>query len=240
MANEPWALLSYLLLGTMTMWCWLWRHSQVCNGDELGMKNYYEILGVSPTSETKVITAAYKAMMRKYHPDNNKSASASDMAKEINAAYEVLKSPLQRREYGAKWSQSRSQGNAPPPSPPPPVSSPEEKTPLVPLLAFVAFIAFALWLGSTSSTNSTSPGDVAADATDTTSTASEPKSAPALTAGAEAGNARAQSKLGNMLADGTGVAQDYAAAVSWYRKAADQRNAMAQNNLAGLTTMAKA
>ena len=38
------------------------------------MKNYYEILGVSKNSETEVITAAYKAMMRKYHPDTNKSA----------------------------------------------------------------------------------------------------------------------------------------------------------------------
>jgi DnaJ-domain-containing protein 1 len=37
-------------------------------GERTTMKNYYEILGVSPNSETEVITAAYKAMMRKYHP----------------------------------------------------------------------------------------------------------------------------------------------------------------------------
>ena len=34
-----------------------------------------------------------------------------------------------------------------------------------------------------------------------------------------------------MYANGQGVAQDYAEALKWYRKAADQGNAKAQNNL---------
>jgi hypothetical protein len=34
-----------------------------------------------------------------------------------------------------------------------------------------------------------------------------------------------------LLATGRGVAQDEAEAVGWYRKAADQGNAVAQNNL---------
>jgi len=63
------------------------------------MQNHYEILGVSPNSETEVITAAYRAMMRKYHPDTNKSASASERAKQINAAYDALKNPITRSEY---------------------------------------------------------------------------------------------------------------------------------------------
>ena len=48
---------------------------------------------------------------------------------------------------------------------------------------------------------------------------------------AEAGNAAAQNNLGLMYDNGTGVAQDYAAAVSWYRTAADQGYAKAQYNL---------
>ena len=48
---------------------------------------------------------------------------------------------------------------------------------------------------------------------------------------AETGDASAQFNLGVMYDNGLGVAQDYAAAASWYRKAADQGNASAQLNL---------
>lgn len=105
------------------------------------MKNYYDVLGVSPNSETEVITAAYKAMMRKYHPDTNKSAQAAERAKEINEAYEVLKNPLSRREYDAKMGHTSSpEAQSPnPPPPPPPAASDQvpdpkgggEKTPFV-------------------------------------------------------------------------------------------------------------
>lgn len=88
------------------------------------MKDFYEILGVSPKSETEVITAAYKAMMRKYHPDTNKSASAADKAQEINEAYEVLKSPLKRREYDAERAHGSAPSPPPPPPPPPPPTPP--------------------------------------------------------------------------------------------------------------------
>ena len=45
------------------------------------------------------------------------------------------------------------------------------------------------------------------------------------------GDATAQFNLGLMYAQGRGVAQDYAAAFNWYRKAADQGSVGAQNNL---------
>ena len=47
---------------------------------------------------------------------------------------------------------------------------------------------------------------------------------------AEQGNADAQHNLGFMYMHGYGVAQDYAEAVTWYRKAADQGDD-AQSNL---------
>ena len=48
---------------------------------------------------------------------------------------------------------------------------------------------------------------------------------------AEQGDARAQTNLGDMYADGRGVAQDYAEALKWYRLAAEQGDAHTQANL---------
>ena len=47
---------------------------------------------------------------------------------------------------------------------------------------------------------------------------------------AEQGNAVAQFNLGLMYDKGQGVRQDYAQAVQWYRKAAEQGDAQAQYN----------
>ena len=61
--------------------------------------DYYSVLGVSPTSEDVVIRAAYRAMMRRYHPDADPSEEATERARLINAAYAVLSDPEQRRRY---------------------------------------------------------------------------------------------------------------------------------------------
>jgi curved DNA-binding protein CbpA len=61
--------------------------------------DYYAILGVSPSSEDVVIRAAYRALMRRYHPDADRSSDATDRARQINAAYAVLSNPEQRRKY---------------------------------------------------------------------------------------------------------------------------------------------
>ncbi len=45
------------------------------------------------------------------------------------------------------------------------------------------------------------------------------------------GDAHAQFNLGVMYDKGRGVSQDYAEAVKWYRKAAEQGHASAQHNL---------
>ena len=34
------------------------------------MKDPYEVLGVSPSDSDETIRAAYKALVKKYHPDN--------------------------------------------------------------------------------------------------------------------------------------------------------------------------
>jgi Sel1 repeat len=55
---------------------------------------------------------------------------------------------------------------------------------------------------------------------------------------ANEGNAKAQIDLGNKYKEGHGVPQDYAEATRWYRKAADQGYAIAQNNLQKLAAAA--
>jgi curved DNA-binding protein CbpA len=72
------------------------------NHAEVAKRDYYSILGVSPDSEDVVVAAAYKALMRKYHPDKNQSADAAKKATEINEAFENLRDPSRRAAYDRK------------------------------------------------------------------------------------------------------------------------------------------
>lgn len=62
------------------------------------MENYYEILKVVNFADDEVIRASYKALVKKYHPDINKSVDPNIMVK-INAAYDVLSNPLEKAKY---------------------------------------------------------------------------------------------------------------------------------------------
>ena len=66
--------------------------------------DYYSILGVSPAAEDVVIRAAYRALMRHYHPDTNPDPEAQARAREITAAFAVLRDPVRRAEYDANRS----------------------------------------------------------------------------------------------------------------------------------------
>ena len=58
-----------------------------------------------------------------------------------------------------------------------------------------------------------------------------PRRCGGLPGAAEQGNAEAESNLGDMYLTGSGVAQDYAEAAQWYRRAAEQGYAPAQFDL---------
>ena len=57
---------------------------------------------MSPAAEDVVIGAAYRALMRHYHPDTNPDPAAQARAREITAAYAVLRDPAKRAEYDAR------------------------------------------------------------------------------------------------------------------------------------------
>lgn len=63
-------------------------------------KDYYQVLGVSPTASAKDITKAYRKLARDLHPDANPGDSAAEERfKEVSAAYEVLSDADKRAEY---------------------------------------------------------------------------------------------------------------------------------------------
>jgi hypothetical protein len=54
---------------------------------------------VDPQAEPEIIEAAYRRLAKKYHPDVATSRDAGERMKEINAAYAVLRDPVQRAAY---------------------------------------------------------------------------------------------------------------------------------------------
>ena len=64
-------------------------------------RDCYAILGVAPAAEDVVIGAAYRALMRHYHPDTNPDPEAQARAREITAAYSLLRDPAKRAAYDA-------------------------------------------------------------------------------------------------------------------------------------------
>lgn len=62
----------------------------------------YDILQVAPHAEPEVIESAYKRLARKYHPDVNQSADASERMRALNRAYEILSNPAERARYDSK------------------------------------------------------------------------------------------------------------------------------------------
>jgi len=64
-------------------------------------KNPFEILQVTPYAEEEVISAAYKSLAKKYHPDTLKNGTSEERMKELNWAFGELSDPQKRK----KWAQ---------------------------------------------------------------------------------------------------------------------------------------
>lgn len=66
-------------------------------------KNYYDWLEISKQASPEVIEKAYKALVKKYHPDlqEGDKHEAEEILKKINEAYDVLSNSEKRTEYDA-------------------------------------------------------------------------------------------------------------------------------------------
>lgn len=64
------------------------------------MSTHYDTLKVTRDADDVVIESAYRALMKKYHPDKtNGDLAATERAKLINAAYSTLRDPQARERY---------------------------------------------------------------------------------------------------------------------------------------------
>jgi molecular chaperone DnaJ len=62
------------------------------------MRDYYDVLGVSPDAGADEIKRAYRQLARRYHPDISGEDRGGAFI-ELARAYEVLRDPLRRRRY---------------------------------------------------------------------------------------------------------------------------------------------
>lgn len=66
------------------------------------MKDYYQILGVTASSDEDEIRKRYRKLAMQYHPDRNPdNPQAEEKFKEIAESYGVLTDPVKRRQYDA-------------------------------------------------------------------------------------------------------------------------------------------
>lgn len=78
------------------------------------MKNYYDLLEVTPKASTEVIEKAYKVLVKKYHPDlyqGEERIYAEGKIKELNEAYKVLSSSFLREQYDLELEKEKSFNN---------------------------------------------------------------------------------------------------------------------------------
>lgn len=77
-------------------------------------RNFYDVLGVLPSATMAEVKKAYRLQARRHHPDFNPSdATATDRFKEIQEAYNTLRSAVLRTRYDqslgfktSRWSDS--------------------------------------------------------------------------------------------------------------------------------------
>lgn len=63
-------------------------------------KNWYIILGVTKTANSKEIKSAYRRLAKQFHPDKNQDdTSAEERFKEVQHAYMILSNPEKRKKF---------------------------------------------------------------------------------------------------------------------------------------------
>ena len=81
------------------------------------VKDYYEVLGVPRTASQKEISAAFRKLARKHHPDLNAGDKQAEARfKEVSEAHDVLHDPKRRRlydQFGPDWASAQAAGAQP-------------------------------------------------------------------------------------------------------------------------------
>lgn len=67
-------------------------------------KDYYKILGVSPSVEPEALKAVFRALAKKYHPVTTSEPSTSQKFRDVQEAYDVLSDPELREIYNREKS----------------------------------------------------------------------------------------------------------------------------------------
>lgn len=96
---------------------------------------HYDNLKVARNAPPEVIKAAYRVLSQKYHPDKNPGIKDAERVMALlNASYEVLSTPMKRKEHDlwieqkefAAFKEAQQRASSPPPSPPPAQSPPPQ------------------------------------------------------------------------------------------------------------------
>ena len=74
------------------------------------LKDYYQILGISPTATSEEIKQAYRSLSKKWHPDHNPNQDVTSIMQDINEAYFILKNDSTRASYDIEYNNFIQQG----------------------------------------------------------------------------------------------------------------------------------
>ena len=85
-----------------------WQDESVSVSRMHDTRDLYELLQVRCAADSSAIEVAYKRLARRFHPDVNGSADATEMMQRLNEAYAVLRDPgrraaYDRRRYEEAW-----------------------------------------------------------------------------------------------------------------------------------------
>src|SRR5438046_10350775 len=66
----------------------------------MAKRDFYDVLGISPTANAGEIKKAHRKAVRQYHPDANKNnPQAEEKFREAQEAYDILSDPQKRQNY---------------------------------------------------------------------------------------------------------------------------------------------
>ena len=66
-------------------------------------KDYYQILGISPSASKKDIKDAYRIKSLQWHPDRNPDIDVTGIMQDINEAYKILNDDISRTRYDKEY-----------------------------------------------------------------------------------------------------------------------------------------